>query len=79
MSGRSRRKENSKDDAHADGADPESRDKNYEVGYRKPPKQTRFAKGEPGNPRTRPRKRKPQPVKLSDAPPTDMSRRRLTA
>lgn len=29
---------------------------NYEVGYRKPPKSTRFQKGKSGNPRGRPRK-----------------------
>lgn len=45
-----------------------SRDKDYKVGYGKPPKHTRFAKGQSGNPRGRPRKRKAQPMKLSDAP-----------
>ncbi|MGD0275716.1 MAG: DUF5681 domain-containing protein [Syntrophales bacterium] len=28
--------------------------KEYEVGFRKPPKQTRFAKGQSGNPHGRP-------------------------
>jgi hypothetical protein len=50
------------------GAAPGSQDKDYEVGYRKPPKQSRFVKGQSGNPGGRPRKKKPQPVKLSDAP-----------
>ena len=40
----------------------------YDVGYGKPPKQTRFAKGQSGNPRGRPRKPKPEPLRLSDAP-----------
>jgi hypothetical protein len=31
------------------------RDEAYEVGYSKPPKQTRFAKGKSGNPKGRPR------------------------
>lgn len=68
MSRKPRRKENPKDNLHADGTGPESRDRDYEVGYRKPPKNTRFAKGKSGNPHGRPRKKKPQPVKLSDAP-----------
>lgn len=40
----------------------------YEVGYGKPPKSTRFKKGQSGNPRGRPRKAKPRPLRLSDAP-----------
>ncbi len=40
----------------------------YEVGYGKPPVSTRFVKGQSGNPRGRPRKSKPQPPRLSDAP-----------
>jgi hypothetical protein len=49
----------------------------YKVGYRRPPKHTRFKKGQSGNPRGRPRKAAPPvedvfrkvmatPVKLSD-------------
>lgn len=34
---------------------PNENDKKYEVGYAKPPKQTRFKKGESGNPKGRPR------------------------
>lgn len=56
----------------AEGAEPDSadrpRDAGYEVGYRKPPRHTRFAKGQSGNPHGRPRKHKPRPLKLSDAP-----------
>jgi Family of unknown function (DUF5681) len=33
----------------------QDRDGQYEVGYRKPPKHTRFQKGRSGNPRGRPR------------------------
>lgn len=40
----------------------------YEVGYGKPPVSTRFVKGQSGNPRGRPRKAKPKPPRLSDAP-----------
>jgi uncharacterized protein DUF5681 len=40
----------------------------YEVGYGKPPVSTRFVKGQSGNPRGRPRKIKPKPPRLSDAP-----------
>lgn len=40
----------------------------YEVGYGKPPVSTRFVKGQSGNPRGRPRKVKPKPPRLSDAP-----------
>ncbi len=43
-------------------------DEGYEVGYGKPPKHTRFVKGQSGNPRGRPRKPKPRPLQLSDAP-----------
>lgn len=42
--------------------------KDDEVGYKKPPKSGRFVKGQSGNPRGRPRKPKPQPPRLSDAP-----------
>lgn len=38
----------------------EAQECDYEVGYAKPPKETRFKKGESGNPRGRPRKPKPQ-------------------
>ncbi|MEQ8397583.1 DUF5681 domain-containing protein [Thalassobaculum sp.] len=56
-------------DEDADRKSPErSRGEGYDVGYGKPPKQTRFVKGRSGNPRGRPRKVKPQPIKLSDAP-----------
>lgn len=44
-----------------------ARDEGYSVGYGKPPKHTRFVKGQSGNPRGRPRKPKPQPPRLSDA------------
>ena len=56
----------------AEDAEPPSADTprgdGYQVGYSKPPKHTRFAKGQSGNPRGRPRKAKPRPLKLSDAP-----------
>ena len=45
-----------------------SQDPEHEIGYRKPPKHTRFVKGQSGNPRGRPRKPKPRPLLLSDAP-----------
>lgn len=67
----SKKPENSREgEAHAESAEPDSRSQNVgaEVGYGKPPKHTRFAKGQSGNPRGRPRKPKPQPLKLSDAP-----------
>lgn len=38
----------------------------YEVGYKKPPVATRFAKGRSGNPRGRPRKPKTPPIRFSD-------------
>ena len=47
-------------------ADRQSAD--YEVGYGKPPRHTRFVKGQSGNPRGRPRKSKPPALRLSDAP-----------
>ncbi len=37
----------------------------YEVGYKKPPKHTRFKKDESGNPPGRPRKRKKEPVDVA--------------
>jgi|GEM_PF-976105 len=40
----------------------------YEVGFRKPPRSTRFKKGQSGNPRGRPKKPKPEPIHLADAP-----------
>ena len=46
----------------------QSKSGKYEVGYGKPPKQSRFAKGKSGNPRGRPRKQKPRQPRLSDAP-----------
>lgn len=39
----------------------------YDVGYGKPPITTRFVKGQSGNPLGRPRKKKPEPLKPSDA------------
>ena len=45
-----------------------NRQDDYEVGYGRPPKSTRFEKGKSGNPRGRPKKAKPRPLKLSDAP-----------
>ena len=41
---------------------------NGKVGYGKPPKATRFKKGQSGNPRGRPPKPKPQPLRLADSP-----------
>lgn len=38
----------------------------YDIGYGKPPAATRFAKGQSGNPRGRPRKPKPPPPRFSD-------------
>ncbi|PJK27655.1 DUF5681 domain-containing protein [Minwuia thermotolerans] len=42
----------------------------YEVGFGKPPRSTRFQKGRSGNPRGRPKKPKPKPkpIELADAP-----------
>lgn len=40
----------------------------YEVGFKKPPKSTQFRKGQSGNPKGRPKKQKPAPLKFSDAP-----------
>lgn len=57
---------------HADNGTPKqpgpTQDTPYEVGYRKPPGRTRFAKGQSGNPHGRPRKSKPRETRLSDAP-----------
>lgn len=49
-------------DAHRDDGD------DYEVGFRKPPRSTRFKKGRSGNPRGRPKKPKQEPIHLADAP-----------
>lgn len=45
-----------------------SEDGAYDVGYGKPPAETRFRKGQSGNPRGRPKKTKPQTLRLADAP-----------
>lgn len=72
MSRKSDRPEDRNEKPRAEGAEPEPanrpRDAGYEVGYGKPPKHGRFVKGRSGNPQGRPRKPKPQPLKLSDAP-----------
>src|ERR1041384_5673568 len=41
--------------------------KSYVVGYCKPPEASRFRKGQSGNPRGRPRRRKSFPVAVLDA------------
>lgn len=61
-----------KKEPRADRVNPESpgrpRTAPYEVGYGKPPEGSRFVKGQSGNPGGRPRKPKPRPPRLSDAP-----------
>lgn len=61
-----------KNKSRAEGSDLErpghDRSEDYEVGYGKPPAATRFVKGQSGNPHGRPRKPKPRPLRLSDAP-----------
>jgi hypothetical protein len=45
---------------------PENRS-DYQVGYRKPPRHTRFKRGQSGNPRGRPRESKNLPTLLTEA------------
>lgn len=45
------------------------KNRDYEVGFRKPPVATQFKKGKSGNPRGRPKKKKaPSPLRFKDAP-----------
>mgnify|MGYP003648395211 CR=1 FL=1 len=58
-----------RDDRHRDAEENESgSETRSEVGYGKPPRDTRFKKGTSGNPKGRPRKPKPRPIRFSDAP-----------
>ncbi len=70
MSGKPRRHP-AKREPGATATDPKSDEgpqgAEYDVGYGKPPKHTRFVKGQSGNPCGRPRKPKPEPPRLSDA------------
>ncbi|PJK30840.1 hypothetical protein CVT23_04710 [Minwuia thermotolerans] len=57
------------DQARPEGDHQSDRDgEGYEVGFGKPPRSRRFKKGQSGNPRGRPKKPKPKPIQLSDAP-----------
>src|SRR5437763_463072 len=61
--------EGSKDnhpDTPADMGSPQIRDPGYEVGYKKPPKETRFEKGQSGNPKRRTTRVKTHDRCLSD-------------
>lgn len=47
-------------------------ERDYEVGYGKPPKHTRFSKGQSGNPHGRPKKKKTRKELLDDAWQTEV-------